>query len=84
MITTGAVTHRIDRLEQRGLVVGARKDDRRKVLVRLTSAGLELVDDVVQAHMDIERSILADLSAAQRRELADAVRIVLLTLGDEA
>lgn len=84
MITTGAVTNRVDRLEQRGLVVRARTDDRRKVIVRLTSAGLDLVDDVVSAHMDTERAILADLSAEQRGELAKALRIVLLTLGDEA
>ena len=37
MVTTGAITNRIDRLAERGLVArDADADDRRKVLVRLT------------------------------------------------
>ena len=36
MVTTGAITNRIDRLEARGLVERTRTDDRRKVVVRLT------------------------------------------------
>src|SRR5512138_19437 len=32
MVTTGAITNRIDRLEARGLVERARTDDRRKVI----------------------------------------------------
>ena len=40
MVTTGAITNRIDRLEQRGLVERASAEDRRKVIVRLTKAGL--------------------------------------------
>ena len=51
MVTTGAITNRIDRLEQLGLVVRATSDDRRKVIVRLTKQGLDLVDEVVDAHM---------------------------------
>ena len=38
MVTTGAITNRIDRLEERGLVERDRTDDRRKVVVRLTPA----------------------------------------------
>lgn len=34
MVTTGAFTNRIDRLEQRGLVERATSEDRRKVIVR--------------------------------------------------
>ena len=36
MVTTGAITNRVDRLEQRGLVERTRTEDRRKVVVRLT------------------------------------------------
>ncbi len=39
MVTTGAITNRIDRLEARGLVERTRTDDRRKVIVRLTARG---------------------------------------------
>lgn len=84
MVTTGALTNRIDRLEQRGLVERTGTDDRRKVLVRLTPAGRELVDEVVGAHMDTEREILSELSGRQEHDLAQLLRRVLLHLGDHA
>jgi len=82
MVTSGAITNRIDRLAERGLVVRAGADDRRKVIVRLTPAGRELVDEVAAAHLDTERAILADLSARRRQDLSSLLRTVLLTLGD--
>ena len=82
MVTTGAMTNRIDRLEQRGLVERAATDDRRKVIVRLTKRGLDTVDEVVVAHMATEREILASLSPRQQHELAKLLRITLIALGD--
>ena len=84
MVTTGAITNRIDRLEQLGLVVRATSDDRRKVIVRLTAQGLDLVDEVVDAHMSTERAILAPLSSRQQNDLANLLRTVLIGLGDHA
>jgi DNA-binding MarR family transcriptional regulator len=82
MVTTGAITNRIDRLEQKGLVERARTSDRRKVLVRLTSRGRGLVDEVVLPHLATEREILAPLTARQQEDLARLLRTVLLGLGD--
>jgi DNA-binding MarR family transcriptional regulator len=84
MVTTGAITNRIDRLEQRGLVERGSATDRRKVIVRLTPAGRELVDEVVEPHMAVEEEILAALSPRQRDELVRLLRTTLLHLGDEA
>jgi DNA-binding MarR family transcriptional regulator len=84
MVTTGAVTNRIDRLEQRGLVERVASPDRRKVIVRLTKRGLETVDGVVGAHLATERDILAALSERQRHDVANLLRIMLLGLGDHA
>ncbi len=84
MVTTGAITNRIDRLEERGLVERASDHDRRKVRVRLTRTGLSLVDEVAVAHLATERELLAPLSERQRRELAALLRSVLLGLGDAA
>jgi DNA-binding MarR family transcriptional regulator len=84
MVTTGAVTNRIDRLEQRGLVERASTDDRRKVIVRLTKQGLNLVEEVVDTHMATEREILAALPPRRQRELANLLRTTLLALGDRA
>lgn len=82
MVTTGAITHRVDRLAERGLVERAPGTDRRTVLVALTPAGIELVDEVIDAHTRTEHEILAQLDGAQRAALADLLRIPLLTLGD--
>ena len=84
MVTTGAVTNRIDRLEERGLVERTTTDDRRKVIVRLTKQGLDLVDEVVVAHMATEREILAALTSRQQHDLARLLRVALLALGDRA
>ena len=84
MVTTGAITNRIDRLAALGLVERVGAADRRKVIVRLTPAGLALVDEVAVAHMATEAEILADLSARQRRDLAALLRTALLTLDDVA
>jgi DNA-binding MarR family transcriptional regulator len=84
MITTGAMTNRIDRLQARGLVVRAAGTDRRTVIVRLTAAGREMVDDVVTGHLATERSLLAPLSATRQRQLAGMLRELLAPLeGDD-
>ena len=83
MVTTGAITNRIDRLAARGLVERVGAADRRKVIVRLTPTGLALVDEVAVAHMATEAELLADLSPRQRHDLAALLRTALLTLGDD-
>jgi DNA-binding MarR family transcriptional regulator len=84
MVTTGAITNRVDRLAQRGLVERAGADDRRKVIVRLTPRGLDLVDQVIGSHLATEREILAALSPRQQADLARLLRTALLSLGDVA
>jgi DNA-binding MarR family transcriptional regulator len=82
MVTTGAITNRIDRLEQRGLVERASAPDRRKVIVRLTPKGCALVDEIVHSHMEAEREVLAALSERQQRDLVAMLRTTLLSLDD--
>lgn len=85
MVTTGAITNRIDRLEGRGLVRRvADPGDRRRVLVQLTPEGRTLVDDVTPGHLATESELLAPLSGRQRAELARTLRTLLLHLGDTA
>jgi DNA-binding MarR family transcriptional regulator len=82
MVTTGAITNRIDRLEERGLVERGGADDRRKVMVRLTPSGRALVDRVVLDHLATERGMLAALAPRQQHELANLLRTMLVSLGD--
>lgn len=71
MLSSGATTHRIDRLEERGLIERLPDpDDRRGTLIRLTDEGLELVDRVFVAHLETEEGLLGELSAKERKTLA--------------
>jgi DNA-binding MarR family transcriptional regulator len=78
MVTSGAVTQRLDRLEQRGLVARRRSGhDGRSVVVRLTTAGLAAVEDVLPSHLATERDVLAPLDAQEQAQLADLLRRLL-------
>lgn len=63
MVTTGAMTKRIDRLERDGLVTRRRSTaDGRGRVVALTPAGRELIDTAFTEHMHNERRLLDGLS----------------------
>jgi DNA-binding MarR family transcriptional regulator len=71
LVTTGATTKRIDRLERQGYVTRRPSDvDGRGRIVALTPAGLGLVDELLAVHLANEASILAPLTPTQRDELA--------------
>jgi DNA-binding MarR family transcriptional regulator len=75
MVTSGAITQRLDRLEARFLVQrGPHPADGRVVLVTLTPAGRELVDRVLPDHLATEERLLAALSAEERGTLAGLLR----------
>ena len=75
MVTSGAITQRLDRLEARALVRrGPHPGDGRVVVVTLTAAGRELVDRVLPDHLATEQRLLAALSPQQRTALADLLR----------
>lgn len=64
MVTTGAMTKRLDRLERAGLVERRTSDlDGRGRVVALTASGVDLIDRAFTAHMANERRLLGELSA---------------------
>jgi DNA-binding MarR family transcriptional regulator len=70
MVTTGAMTKRIDRLERDGLVTRRRSTaDGRGRVVALTKAGRELIDRAFTDHMANERRLLAELSDEEAAQL---------------
>jgi DNA-binding MarR family transcriptional regulator len=81
MLTSSGTTKRLDRLEQAGLITrGPDPADRRGTLITLTPKGRELIDNVTEAHLDNERRLLASLSDAEQRRLADLLRKLRLGL----
>lgn len=70
MVTTGAMTKRIDRLERDGLVTRRRSTtDGRGRVVALTKAGRELIDQAFTEHMRNERRLLDHLTPEDAAQL---------------
>ncbi|WP_033439655.1 MarR family winged helix-turn-helix transcriptional regulator [Saccharothrix sp. NRRL B-16314] len=83
MVTSGAVTQRLDRLEARGLVVRMPNEhDGRGVVVALTDAGRGLVDRTLPDHLATENRLLGALTKKERAALAATLKRVLESLGD--
>lgn len=70
MVTTGAMTKRIDRLERDGLVARRRSAaDGRGRVVALTEAGRTLIDRAFTDHMENERALLDALEPQEAAQL---------------
>lgn len=70
MVTAGGLTKRVDRLIARGLVErDAASDDGRRRHVRLTAAGVELIDRAIEEHLRNEKAILEEIGEADSTAL---------------
>jgi DNA-binding MarR family transcriptional regulator len=75
LVTPGAVSQRLDKLEQERLVRREPDDaDGRVVHVQLTARGRDLVDHIFVALMEQEQAVLAPFSRDERRALAVLLR----------
>ncbi|SFP70203.1 DNA-binding transcriptional regulator, MarR family [Geodermatophilus dictyosporus] len=82
LVTSGAITQRLDRLEAKGLITRTRsEDDGRAVVVTLTAAGRAALDATLPDHLETERGLLAGLTPAELDQLAGLLRRFLVTLG---
>ena len=81
MVTTGGMTKRLDRLEALGLTRRQPDpNDRRGRLIALTDDGQALIDRTVEAHLQNEERLLADLPTAKREQLTALLRELLTAL----
>lgn len=79
-LSSGAMTNRIDRLEDRGLVSRhADEEDRRSVIVRLTPDGQKVIDEAIRHRLDAADDSLRELDASELRQLAGLLRTVILS-----
>ncbi|MEA2518297.1 MAG: hypothetical protein QOF49_377 [Chloroflexota bacterium] len=80
ILSSGAMTNRLDRLEAMGLVEREPDPtDRRGRLVALTDRGRDVVDAAVAEHVDNENRLLEALDAGEREQLAGLLRKLLLS-----
>lgn len=79
LVTSGTMTNRIDRLEEKNLVArNPDPSDGRGVLVKLTTDGRNAVDAALTDLLERERILLAGISKADRTQLADVLRKIVL------
>ncbi|MER5567213.1 MarR family transcriptional regulator [Streptomyces goshikiensis] len=81
LVTTGAITKRVDRLETSGLVSrSVTENDSRGRLIALTKEGLELTDQLIATHLANQRLLLAGLGSEEQTQLADLLERLTSTL----
>ena len=81
MVTSGAVTKRVDRLISQGLVErSVSETDGRGRVVALTPAGKQLQERLHPQHLANEERLLAPLDADERRQLERLLSKLLLSL----
>lgn len=82
LITSGGVSQRLDKLERAGLITRhIDTDDRRRIDVQLTPAGISLVDSMLADLMEHDSRVLADaLTEAEQDTLRELLRKLLLLL----
>ncbi len=83
MVTSGAMTKRVDRLVAAGLVTRRRStEDGRGRVVALTAKGRGVIDRAFDAHMANEHRLLAALAPADRERLERILRTWLAEFDD--
>lgn len=83
MVTSSAVTKRVDRLERDGLVTREQnRDDARARRIRLTERGFDLVDRLVEQHLVNEHALVSHLSDLERTRLAHLLKAWTLALDE--
>ncbi len=82
-VAPSSMTHRLDRMSERGLV--SRETDpanRTRVLVRLTDEGWSLFAEAIRGSDMVEGDVLSTLSLKERERLADLLERVVADLGE--
>jgi len=83
LISSGAMTNRLERLTAAGFVERiADPEDGRSMLVALTTKGKRLIDKVVTRHYENERRLLASLAPQEQETLSALLRTLLLGFDD--
>ncbi|MEV4813020.1 MarR family winged helix-turn-helix transcriptional regulator [Micromonospora avicenniae] len=81
LVTTGAVTKRVDRLIARGLVSrSVSAADARGRVVGLTPAGVTLTDQLIEKHLANEEAMLRGLADRDRRALEQLLATLARTV----
>ncbi len=85
MLSSGAMTNRIDRLETAGLVKREPdSSDRRGLQIALTSKGLELINRAIEARLEDAEGVVRFLNHRDRQTLAPLLRKLLAEIEEDS
>lgn len=85
LVTSGAMTNRLNRLEQQGLIERvAAPEDKRSLLVGLTAHGQQQIEHALAVHTATQNAVLAPLAPAEHAELERLLKTLLLAFPGEA
>lgn len=83
LLSSGAMTNRLDRLERKGLIERRHsREDRRSVEVRLTEGGLALIERALPEHMRTLQELLTGVDTGERNELERLLKLWLAQVAD--
>jgi DNA-binding MarR family transcriptional regulator len=78
LISSGGVSQRLEKLERAGLVSRhIHSEDRRRIDVELTPAGVKLIDSILADLMAHEAALLDDLTPGDKKELGRILKRLL-------
>ncbi|MGF1910836.1 MarR family transcriptional regulator [Vibrio kasasachensis] len=70
ILTSGAMTNRLDKLEHKSLIVRIHSEiDRRSVKVQLTESGYHLINNILREHIALQENLIAQINPSERPEL---------------
>ncbi|WP_405088598.1 MarR family winged helix-turn-helix transcriptional regulator [Microbispora sp. NBC_01389] len=83
MVSSAALTNRVDRLVAKGLVHReTAPSNRRMVMITLTDEGRAVVDELLEGHVADENRLLSGLTPGDREQLSVLLCKLLTSLGD--
>lgn len=83
LVTSGAISHRLELLARDGMIERTpNPNDGRGILVRLTPKGARALDAALADHLANEQTMIEAFTPAQRRQCAELLRRLMVGLGD--
>lgn len=78
LLTSGAMTNRLDKLENKNLILRHHsKADRRSVEVELTEKGLLLIEELIVKHVQAQEELVQGLSDSEQDQVGQCVELWL-------
>lgn len=83
LLTSGAMTNRLDKLESKNLILRKHSQaDRRSIEVELTEDGLALVEALVTEHVKAQEELVVGLSKAEQQQIGQCLKLWLKIFED--